>query len=99
MFSSKKSRKLLITNCMTEAFDFIITHENVKMKTINFKMKPKVLTKPVFLEMFWEETKDKYKLFYVANILVKGSTNFIAIVTKLNLNEEFKTHKKHYNLR
>lgn len=75
ILTSKKKGKILATKDYFEARDFIKSHKDSRIRTMDHTAKTLLIDKRTFLDMYLKNTEDKKGLFSLSLILVKGNNN------------------------
>ena len=96
ILTTKKERGILVTQDLEKCYDFIVKHNDTKIRRMNHSAKPRIFDRRKFLKEFRENIKDINKFFILTDILVKGKSNVFYFLGELNLTQEYKAHKEHF---
>jgi len=97
ILTTKKDRGILVTQDFNKCYDFIIKHNDTKIRQMDYSAKPRIFDRREFLTTFRERVEDINKFFILTDALVKGKTNVLHFLSKLNLTLEYNAHKEHYS--
>ena len=104
VLTSKRYKRILITKSFEEAYEFITkNYRDVKIRKMNWEAKPKIVDRRKFLREFFnatqgtdqdQATKNKHRMFQMAELIIKGKTNFYDFLHLMDMKVEYRKYKE-----
>ncbi len=95
LITSKKNMELLISENYEKCFGFIVKNNDAKIRVIDYRAKPRILNRRIFLKNYLENTDDLNKFFALAEIMIAGRTNLVDFFSEMGKSHQWNAYKLH----